>query len=165
MAFKIKSHLPVSVLQLLAGDAWKGGGLVQLPDTISTPKASQLVLNYCWLKPVVLQFRDRVPSAFFVADVFLWLDRMWVGKLLVPLNEGDTKETLAAEEAKKIKLLVSALRALWRSSQLVAVQSVFVCLRGLVVWLFLGVVVVTWTTMNIGNNPMSGHITIRTRWS
>lgn len=127
MALKIKEHLPVSVIQLLASDAWKGGGLVQLPDTISTPRANQLVLNYCWLKPVVLQFRDRVPSGFFIADVFLWLDRMWLGKLLIPLNEGESKETLAGEESKKIKLLVSALRGLWRSSQSVVVQFTFVC--------------------------------------
>ena len=119
MAISLKQSLPLSVTQLLTGDAWKGGALIQLEDTTSTPRAEALVLNYSWVVPFVKKFNDRVPSAFFVTDVFLFLDRIWFGKLLQPLNAGETKQSLAAEESKKIKSLIGALRALWRSSSLV----------------------------------------------
>lgn len=113
------------MVQLLSSDAWKGGGLIQLPDTVSTPKAEQIVLNYCWVKPVVMQFRDRVPSGFFLADMLLILDRLWMGKLLIPLEEGESKQSIAGEEGKKLKMLIGSLRALWRSSPLVGIQPIF----------------------------------------
>lgn len=119
MAISLKQSLPLSVTQLLTSENWKGGALVQLEDTISTPRAECLVLNYSWVVPFVKKFNDRVPSGFFVTDVFLFLDRLWYGKLLLPLEAGDSKQSLAAEESKKIKSLIGALRALWRSSNLV----------------------------------------------
>eukprot|EP00435_Cladocopium_sp_Y103_P006735 s4214_g2.t1 len=66
------------------------------------------------MRPFVEQFRDRVPSGFFVADVFLMLDKLWMGRLLIPVEQGDSKQSLASDEAKKIKLLIGALRGLWR---------------------------------------------------
>lgn len=120
MAIAIKQHLPLQVTQLLSGTSWKGGPLIQLEDTVSTPKAEDLVLNHAWIKPFLLKFNDRVPSGFFVTDTFLFLDKLWSGKLLIPLEEGDCKKTLACQEAKKLKNLIGALRALWRSSGLVS---------------------------------------------
>lgn len=123
MAIAIKQHLPLAVTQLLSGTSWKGGPLTQLEDTVSTPKADDLVLNHAWIKPFLLKFNDRVPSGFFVTDTFLFLDRLWSGKLLIPQEEGDCKKTLACQEAKKLKNLIGALRALWRSSGLVSITG------------------------------------------
>lgn len=138
MAISLKQSLPLSVTQLLASDNWKGGPLVQLEDTISTPRADSLVLNYSWVVPFVKKFNDRAPSGFYITDVFLFLDRLWYGKLLQPLEAGDSKQSLAAEESKKIKSLIGALRALWRSSNLVCKcirvgWVVFKCLVGFAV--------------------------------
>ena len=117
MAVQIKQGLPLPVQQLIGGHAWKGGPLVQLADgTMSRAVSEDVVLNYAWVKPFVAQFNDRVPSGFYITDVFLMLDRLYFQKLLIPLEEGESKETLAASESKKIKLLVGCLRALWRSS-------------------------------------------------
>lgn len=41
---------------------------------------------------------------FFVTDVFLFLDKLYQSKLLIPLEEGDTKQSLAGVEGNKIKL-------------------------------------------------------------
>lgn len=67
----------------------------------------------------VAKFNDRVPSAFFITDVFLFLDRLFHGALLKPLEAGESKKTLAALEARKVKNLIGSLRSLWRSSALV----------------------------------------------
>ena len=118
MAIEIKQHLPLSVAQVLGGDSWKGGSLVQLEDTVATPKSEDVLLNYCWVAPVVKRFRDKVPSQFFLADTFLYMDKMYQGRLLVPTEEGETKTDVATNESKKLKMLVGSLRALWRSSAL-----------------------------------------------
>ena len=103
------------VMQLLS-NGWPGGALVQLEDGTSSATAQDIVLNYCWVKPFVMKFRNRVPSAFFITDCFIALDKLFVGRLLVASQAGDTKITVAAEEAKKVKNLIGSLRALWRSS-------------------------------------------------
>ena len=120
MAHAIRAGLPLSVSQILVDD-WKGGPLVQVESTITRPVAQDLVVNHCWLKPFVQRFRSTVPSVFFITDTFLCLDKFYMGKLLIPLEEGDSKHTLAGEEAKKIKSLFGALRTLWRSSTLTQV--------------------------------------------
>lgn len=119
MALDIKTKLPVAVAQVLGSDQWAGGALVQLDDTISTPKSEDMILNHCWMLPVVKKFRDRVPSQFFLADVMVYMDKLFFQKLLVPVQEGDSKLSLATNEAKKIKMLIGGLRTLWRSSVLI----------------------------------------------
>ena len=116
MAVRIKTTLPLGVTQVIGADTWKGGPLVQLDDAITRPGAEDLVLNACWVRPFVERFRDRVPSQFFVVDTFLFLDKLHLGRLLQPSQAGESKQSLAAEGAKKIKLLIGALRSLWRSS-------------------------------------------------
>ena len=86
---------------------------------MTTPKAEDLVLNFPWVLPFVKQFRDRIPSQFFITDCFVYLDKTYNDKLLIPVEEGASKISLAVNEAKKVKLLMGALRALWRSSTLV----------------------------------------------
>ena len=60
----------------------------------------------------------EVPSAFFLADTFKYLDAKHLkGKLLKPdkkLNED--KAMLAGREGLKAKRMIGALRYLWRSS-------------------------------------------------
>ena len=99
---------------------------MQLSDTISRPSADDIILNHCWVRAFVEQFRDRVPSGFFITDVFLMLDKFWLGRLLIPLEEGDSKSNLASEESKKIKLLIGALRGLWRSSFLARLNMIYI---------------------------------------
>ena len=123
MAVAIKHNLPVSVNQLLCGDDWKGGPLIQLEDTLTSARADDLILNHCWVGPVVRQFKDRVPSQFYLTDVFICLHKIFMNKLLIPLEEGDDVQSLACNEAKKVKCLISGLRALWRSS--ILIQSLY----------------------------------------
>ena len=80
---------------------WRGGSLVQLEDTISTPKAEDIVLNQPWIFPFIKKFRDCVPSQFFAADAVLYLDQLYGGTLLIPMEEGDSKVSLAVNESKK----------------------------------------------------------------
>ena len=66
----------------------------------------------------VLKKPLEVPSAFFLADTFKYLDAKHLkGKLLKPdkkLNED--KAMLAGREGLKAKRMIGALRYLWRSS-------------------------------------------------
>ena len=138
MAVRIKSTLLVT--QVIGADAWKGGPLVQLDDAMTRPGAEDSVLNACWVRPFVERFRDRVPSQFFVAGTFLFLDKLHLGRLLQPNKAGESKQSVAAEEAKKIKLLIGALRRLWRSSHSRKVRwnfmDCFLC------WLFMVVPII-----------------------
>ena len=60
----------------------------------------------------------QVPSAYFMTDVWLMVDKLLKFKLIKPVKkEGQTKMSLAAVEALKTKRLMGALRALWRSSK------------------------------------------------
>lgn len=106
----------MGVMQVLTGKDWSGGPLVQLEDSTSSANAGDLVVNFCWVRPFVEKFRDRVPSSFFIADSFLALDKLFMNNLLIPTEGGDSKQSLACEEAKKVKNLIGTLRALWRSS-------------------------------------------------
>lgn len=123
--------LPLSVAQVLASPSWQGGPLVQLEDTISKPKAEDLVLNYCWICPIVKKFRSQIPSQFYLIDVFLYMDKIYNGRLLIPQEAGDSKETLATDEAKKMKLCIGSLRSLWRST-----SSLFYLSKGLLMFCF-----------------------------
>ncbi len=63
----------------------------------------------------------QVPSAFFIADSFLYLDLLLGKKLFKPPrqekgNPPVTRSDMAASEGVKGKRLYGALRFLWRSS-------------------------------------------------
>ena len=58
----------------------------------------------------------QVPSAYFMTDVFLYLDGLMSGNLFKPKKQ-ETKMSLAGVEGLKMKKLVGSLRALWRSSK------------------------------------------------
>ena len=60
----------------------------------------------------------QVPSAYFLTDVFLFLDKLLGGNLLrTKPKTRETKMSLAGMEGLKMKRLIGSLRALWRSSQ------------------------------------------------
>ena len=117
LAVEVKRNLPMPVLQVLGSEDWKGGPLLQVAGDVSRPTAEELVVNFCWLKPVVQRFVSTVPSGYFRTDLFIYLGRLFMGKLLRPtLTEG--KKQLAAQEGSRMKRLIGALRFLWRSSSL-----------------------------------------------
>ena len=44
------------------------------------------------------------------------MDKTFQGRLLIPQDAGESKVSLATDEAKKVKLCIGALRGLWRST-------------------------------------------------
>ena len=58
----------------------------------------------------------QVPSGYFLTDMWLYVDMLFDGKLLRDDSGKVSKVDLAADEALKLKKLVGAIRALWRSS-------------------------------------------------
>lgn len=60
-------------------------------------------------------FCPKVPSAFFIADCFLQMDKLLAQSLLVP-TAAMNKVDLATLEAKRCKRLIGALRHLYRNS-------------------------------------------------
>lgn len=131
MAIAVKQRLPISVCQVLESAGWAGGSLLQLDDLLATPRAEDLVLNYFWLIPFVQRFPDRIPSQFFIADTMLFLDKLFRTRLLIPLDTMESKIELATNEAKKVKMLMSALRTLWRSSTWLNITYSFYVLESL----------------------------------
>lgn len=61
----------------------------------------------------------QVPSAFFLTDVFIWFDGVIMNKKVFKpdYKKKESRMSLASNEAVVMKRLISALRALWRSSQ------------------------------------------------
>ena len=112
----MKASLPIAVADIITSVEWKGGDLIQLDSEIARATSDDIVVNYPWLKPFVMKFRESVPSGFFCTDVMLELDRLFEEKLLWSTQPGDTKQVVAAREGSRIKRLMSGLRTLWRSS-------------------------------------------------
>lgn len=60
---------------------------------------------------------QQVPSGFYLTDAMLVLDKRMMGCLLVP-EAGGTKKDAAAQESKRLKRLLGALRHLYRNCYL-----------------------------------------------
>lgn len=129
LAVEVKRSLPMPVLQVLGSDEWKGGPLLQVEGDVSRPTSEEIVVNFCWLKPVVQRFQATVPSGYFCTDLFLAVDQLFMGKLLVPTST-EGKKQLAAKEGSRMKRLIGALRFLWRSSSLMKARTRTFCLFG-----------------------------------
>ena len=108
-------NLPLAVHDLLAGDGWRGGPLLQLSNELARPTADDLVLNYPWILAFAEKYPSQVPSGFLCADVFLELDKLFEEKVFQPAAP-ETKQSLAIAEGAKMKRLMGGLRYLWRSS-------------------------------------------------
>lgn len=101
-----------SLLAMSAEDKGKGGVSVD-----------GLNRNYMWLKPFQERFPGKTPSAYFIADVFVALDRRLEGALLLPpkslletAGDGDGKQMLALVEAAKLRRMLSYVRYLSRQT-------------------------------------------------
>ena len=76
-----------------------------------------------WLKPLCHHFKSKVPGGLFLTDVMMYLDVLIGGNLLC--KPGVEKVAQAADEAKRLKRLMGALRYLWRNSALEGRKSIF----------------------------------------
>ncbi|CAK8994043.1 unnamed protein product [Durusdinium trenchii] len=109
--------LPLCAHNLIKNNEWKGGGIVRLDNALSRPSAGDVAINYHMLKPLITFSPDKVCSGYFITDCLLGLDELFEGKLLVDAADGGKRKVdIAAEEAMKLKMLMGAVRALWRSS-------------------------------------------------
>ena len=107
--------------RLLKEKKFTGGSLLSIKADAVTAEA--LNRNYMWLKPFQEHFASRTPSAYFIADVFLALDRALDGALLLPpeslletAGHGDGKQMLALVEAAKLRRMLSYVRYLSRQT-------------------------------------------------
>ncbi|CAK9056302.1 unnamed protein product [Durusdinium trenchii] len=115
LAQAIRDHLPLNVASVLESDNYKGGDLIMLGSAIARPSAQELANNYVWLKPIIQASPTKVPSAYFVTDAFLTLDKKLGYKLFRP-GPGEDRAYLAGREGVRAKKCVGALRYLWRNS-------------------------------------------------
>ena len=75
---------------------------------------AQVEQNFMFLKPVCMVYPGCNPSAYFLADVLLVLDRLLNYRLIAgPVSQ---KSTTALEEAAKLRRLMSHARQLMRCS-------------------------------------------------
>ena len=86
-------------------------------------EVSCLVCFRCSMSSRVHRFIDvssiasQVPSGFFAADCFLYLDALLHKKLFRPkIDRGESRLQLAASEGVRCKRAIGALRYLWRNS-------------------------------------------------
>lgn len=144
MAQAILKSLPISAVNLIGSEDWKGGHLLILKSDVHRPTADECAVNAPWMEPLVQRYPDRVafkhvgrlflvycsftclgklwtedaqvPSGFFLTDVMLALNVLFDCKMLKPREPHDTVQSVAAREATRLKHLLSSLRYLWRSS-------------------------------------------------
>lgn len=60
LASSMLAHLPVSVVDVIRADTYRGGDLIILESTIARPSSQELANNFCWLKPIVLYSPRKV---------------------------------------------------------------------------------------------------------
>ena len=70
-----------------------------------------LQTNFCFVRAVIQQYPDSIPSGFLLADAVLMMDAFFDGKLL----QGD-REMLALKIADRLKKMLQKLRELYRNS-------------------------------------------------
>lgn len=116
LAISLKNSLPFSVSAIFNDVEWCGGPILQLENEVCRPGASDILVNYHFLRPFVARFADTIPSGFFAADVFIYADWLYNGNLLKSPDGSQDKKTMASVEGGKLKRLMGALRFLWRSS-------------------------------------------------
>ncbi|CAE7176053.1 unnamed protein product [Symbiodinium necroappetens] len=112
-------HLPAEMMLLLQSPSWRGGKVIKLTSELARPTVAEISLHYRWLKPWATMMPSVVPSGYFITDVFLVLNRLLEGKLLV-VRDNESIRGKAAEEACRLRKLIQGLRYLFRSSDLVA---------------------------------------------
>ena len=111
--------LPNEMMMLLQSPTWRGGRVIKLASELARPTVAEISLHYRWLKPWATLMPSKVPSGYLITDVFLVLNRLLEGKLLV-VKDNESVRGRAAEEACRLRKLIQGLRYLYRSSDLVA---------------------------------------------
>ena len=108
---------PASALAAIEEGKVKPGPLITLDESDEEGRLGVLYEdieeNITWLRPLIKQFPDRVPSAYLVADSLMILNKRLNCKLL-QLVGGGTAQDAALAEAFKMKRLVQRVRFLWR---------------------------------------------------
>ena len=88
--------LPEKVKSLVAEEKFKGGFLIGLEDEVGwSVKDKDLRTNQLWIRAAVAEYPAEVPSAYFLADVFLYLKQLLGHKLLIRV-ETDEHENITA---------------------------------------------------------------------
>eukprot|EP00435_Cladocopium_sp_Y103_P043262 s2437_g12.t1 len=116
----MRVNLPMDVTTLFGSPEWKGGPLVVLHNAMGRPPSAMLGKNYIWLLPFVKASPSKIPSGYFITDVFLYLDAIFCKNVFHPDTTKIPRETrseLAAAEAVKTKRCLQALRYLWRNAK------------------------------------------------
>ena len=110
----MRANLSVNVMSIITTEDWKGSALLQLSSEVSRPTSADLAKNNMWLLPICrasptkarvsnkfgervglqfwgyssfFEFPLEVPSAYYMTDVFLYLDMLCDKKLLRELPE------------------------------------------------------------------------------
>ena len=117
LAARLVEVLPEEARGLLRDPRWKGGNIVVIKDQVAwAPKQDDIIKNYVFIKEVVVRYGDRIPSSFFLADVFAEADKRLADRLLLPRSSSETKSSLALQEGGQLKKLCQYLRYLYRES-------------------------------------------------
>jgi hypothetical protein len=101
-------EMPEAAVQIIRRGTFKGT-LCKLDNVLVRPSMQEIDMHYECLRPWCLLLPCSVPSAYFIADVYLQLDVLFEGKLLA----GD-KRQVALDDALRCRKLISGLRTLWR---------------------------------------------------
>ena len=112
----MRAELPAAVFEILSSGGFKGGRILKLTTAAGTCNNKDLQNNRFFIKPVVQVFADRVPSGYFLADVFMELDRQLDGTMLQPAGDGLTKAAMAVREGGHLKKVCGHLRYLFRNT-------------------------------------------------
>lgn len=84
--------------------------LKTVTNDIQTPRISDVKLNAVFVRATLSLHPDKVPSLYYLADMFLLLDSMFNRNLLIVREPNDTREKRALKEAGRLAKLVSVLR-------------------------------------------------------
>ena len=127
MAALTYEQLPQELLTMLESPAWTGGRrLISLKSELARPTVAEISLHYRWIKPWATVIPTKVPSGYFITDVLLYLNKLLGGRLLRVAN-AESVRFKAAEEACRLRKLISSLRYLFRGSDLVANRLLCAC--------------------------------------
>ena len=66
----MKEQIPDIACSLILDASYRGGDVVIMPAKKVPIKQKDLIINYIWILAVVKCCSDKVPSGFFLADVF-----------------------------------------------------------------------------------------------
>ena len=115
LAKDLHDALPARARALLRSKAWEGGPIIKIDDEATwNVTEPDVEANACWLRPLIERYADRIPSVYFMADVYMELHLMMECRLLQGKNPEDTPRTLAMQEAGKHKKVLQKLRQMWR---------------------------------------------------